>query len=220
MQNKNEPEKVIEQSTLVPTDEINSLYESADKNMTYLIFSVGKKFFSIQTLLVKEILHSAKIHPLPFVPDYIEGVVNCHGTPFTVVNPLKILDSEEKEIEGGTVLLFKREDDNFAIHISNIEVFFEVEEQDILDEGIRFLHAAIRLTDAILRFRDFCLCLSPLCFNELFVLLLIVRNAAVKPLGFSGFLHHDTGSNGNSQRNGKYDNDDNGNRCHVCITSF
>jgi len=148
MQNKNEPEKVIEQSTLVPTDEINSLYESADKNMTYLIFSVGKKFFSIQTLLVKEILHSAKIHPLPFVPDYIEGVVNCHGTPFTVVNPLKILDSEEKEIEGGTVLLFKREDDNFAIHISNIEVFFEVEEQDILDDGIRYKRNVIPFFDA------------------------------------------------------------------------
>ena len=78
-------------------DKINELYETVDENLTYLIFSVGKESFAIKTLLVQEIMHSAKIHPLPFVPDYIEGVVNCHGVPFTVVNTLKMSGSQECE---------------------------------------------------------------------------------------------------------------------------
>ncbi len=119
-------------------DKINELYETVDENLTYLIFSVGKESFAIKTLLVQEIMHSAKIHPLPFVPDYIEGVVNCHGVPFTVVNTLKMSGSQECDIEGGKVLIFKRDDDNFAIHISNIEMFFEPEDKDILSEGIRY----------------------------------------------------------------------------------
>lgn len=128
--------------------EINELYEVQDENLTYLIFSVEKSFFAIKTLFVKEIMHSAKIHPLPFVPEYIEGVVNCHGTPFTVVNTLKMTGEAKSEIAGGTVLVFKRKDDNFAIHISNIEMFFEPEENDIRAEGIRYKMNIIPFFDA------------------------------------------------------------------------
>ena len=136
------------QTELVPVSEDKALYEAADSSLTYLIFSVRGKVFAIKTSLVKEIMHSAKIHPLPFVPDYIEGAVNCHGTPFTVVNPLKLSGEEESEVEGGTVLVFKRSDDNFAIHISNIEVFFEVEDEDIRADGIRYKANVIPFFDA------------------------------------------------------------------------
>lgn len=143
---KNEIEGVAKEN---PDDsEINELYEAQDENLTYLIFSVGERFFAIKTLFVKEIIHSAKIHPLPFVPAYIEGVVNCHGTPFTVVNTLKMNGEEKCEIKGGTVLVFKRKDDNFAIHISNIEMFFEPEEQDIRANGIRYKMNIIPFFDA------------------------------------------------------------------------
>ncbi|MBR4630369.1 MAG: chemotaxis protein CheW [Treponema sp.] len=143
---KNEIEGVAKEN---PDDaEINELYEVQDENLMYLIFSVGESFFAIKTLFVKEIIHSARIHPLPFVPDYIEGVVNCHGTPFTVVNTLKMNGEEKSEIKGGTVLVFKRKDDNFAIHISNIEMFFEPEEQDIRVNGIRYKMNIIPFFDA------------------------------------------------------------------------
>lgn len=148
----NEIEKVSAsiESVQVPANEseINELYEVQDENLTYLIFSVGRNFFAIKTLFIKEIMHSAKIHPLPFVPEYIEGVVNCHGTPFTVVNSLKMAGEEKCEIKGGTILVFKRKDDNFAIHISNIEMFFEPEENDIRAEGIRYKMNIIPFFDA------------------------------------------------------------------------
>lgn len=128
--------------------EIDVIYQTINDNQTYLIFSIVNRFFAIKTMFIKEIMHSAKIHPLPFVPDYIEGIVNCHGTPFTVVNYLKLTEEQDNDIQGGTVLVFKRSDDNFAIHISNIEMFFEPEEEDIHSDGIRYKRDIIPFFDA------------------------------------------------------------------------
>ncbi len=127
--------------------EINASLEKADDNLTYLIFSVRDKFYAIKTVFVQEIMHSAKIYPLPFVPEYIEGIVNCRGLPYTVVNTQLLAGEGESVISGETVLVFKREDDNFAIHISNIEMFFEPEETDIRQDGIRYKSSIIPFFD-------------------------------------------------------------------------
>jgi len=107
-------------------------------NDSYLIFSIHKRLYAIKNTNVQEIMHSAKLHPLPFVPDYIEGMVNCRGLPYVVVNLLKMEKEEDCEIKEMTVLVFRRDDDQFALHISTIELFFEPEKEDILPEGIKY----------------------------------------------------------------------------------
>ena len=109
-----------------------------ETNDSYLIFSIHKRLYAIKNTNVQEIMHSAKIHPLPFVPNYIEGMVNCRGVPYTVVNLLKMEHKEDCEIKEMTVLVFRRDDDQFALHISSIELFFEPEAEDILPEGIKY----------------------------------------------------------------------------------
>ncbi len=118
-----------------------------ETNESYLIFSIHKRLYAIKNTNVQEIMHSAKIHPLPFVPDYIEGMVNCRGLPFTVVNFLKIQKEEDCEIKEKTVLVFRRDDDQFALHISTIELFFEPETEDILQDGIRYKSRTIPYFD-------------------------------------------------------------------------
>ena len=115
---------------------------------SFLVFSIQKKRYAINTSFVKEIMHSAKIHPLPFVPPYIEGVVNCRGTPYTVVNSPVLNGEEDCVIPGDTVLVFNRDDDQLALHISNIELFFEPEENDIRADGIRYKLNLIPYFDA------------------------------------------------------------------------
>ncbi len=117
-------------------------------NDSYLIFSVKKKRYALNTTKVQEIMSSAKIHPLPFVPRYIEGVVNCRGLPYTVVNTLIMNGEEDCDIDGSKVLVFKRSDDQFALHISNIEVFFEPEEEDVLSNGVKYKAALVPFFDA------------------------------------------------------------------------
>ena len=43
-------------------------------------------------------MYGVKIHGIPFTPDYIEGVLNCRGIPFTVVNLLKMAKEENSEV--------------------------------------------------------------------------------------------------------------------------
>ena len=92
----------------------------AETNESYLIFTIHKRLYAIKNTNVQEIMHSAKIHPLPFVPDYIEGMVNCRGLPYTVVNLLKMEKEEDCEIPEPTVLVFRREDDQISLHISGM----------------------------------------------------------------------------------------------------
>lgn len=120
----------------------------AEMTDSYLIFSVGMRLYAIQTTQVQEIINNAKIHQLPFVPDYIEGVVNCRGRAYTVVNLLQLEGEEKPAMDGLTVLVFKRATDQIALHISSIKLFFEPEEDDIRSEGIRHKGRIIPYFDA------------------------------------------------------------------------
>ena len=118
--------------------------QSDRETVSFLIFSINSRIYAIDIALVQEIAQNAKVHPLPFVPSYIEGVINCVGTAYVAVNPLILFPSETPEstnIENPNYLIFKRDDDQFCIHISTIEIFYEVliEDYDDVVEG-EFLH--------------------------------------------------------------------------------
>ena len=126
-------------------EEIKELYEG--NQSSYLVFSIKDHRYAFKSSLIQEIVYGSKIHVIPFTPDYIKGVLNCRGNPFTVINVLKMDKEENSEISEKVFLLFKRDDDNFCIHISNIEVFFEPEEEDILEDKVKYKFKFIPLFD-------------------------------------------------------------------------
>ncbi len=105
---------------------------------SYLIFSIHSQRYALKSTQIQEIMYDSKIHYIPFTPDYIEGVLNCRGMPYTVINFLKMQNEEKSEINEKVFLLFNRSDDNFCIHISNIEVFFEPEEDDVFKDKVKY----------------------------------------------------------------------------------
>lgn len=115
---------------------------------SYLVFTIGKYRYAFVSSKIKEIMYDAKIHKLPFVPNYIEGVLNCRGNPYTVINTLKLDSESETEIPENVFLLFKRDDDDFCVHISNIEVFFEPEAEDVFEDRVKYKQRMIPLFDA------------------------------------------------------------------------
>ena len=125
--------------------EIKQLYEG--NQSSYLVFSIKDNRYAFKSSLIQEIVYGSKIHVIPFAPDYIEGVLNCRGNPYSVINVLKMNNEENSEINEKVFLLFKRDDDNFCIHISNIEVFFEPEEEDILEDKVKYKFKFIPLFD-------------------------------------------------------------------------
>ena len=135
----------MEQIDAKTQEEIKALYEGNEGS--YLVFSIKEHRYAFKSSLIQEIVYGAKIHVIPFAPDYIEGVLNCRGNSFSVINVLKMDKEEKSDIEERVFLLFKRDDDNFCIHISNIEVFFEPEEDDIYEDKVKYKFKFIPLFD-------------------------------------------------------------------------
>mgnify|MGYP002624103953 FL=1 len=104
-----------------------------EKNMvTWLIFSIVGKKYAVRSSDVLEIIRDVAVYKLPFMPSYIEGVLNRRGDPFTVINP-RVLISEDDTTppEEPLFLIFKRDDDQISLHISDILFFTEMEDGDM-----------------------------------------------------------------------------------------
>ena len=114
---------------------------------TYLIFSIHQYRYALRSSLIKEIMYASKIHKIPFVPHYIEGMLNCRGNPYTVVNTLKLDGDENPEITEAAFVVINRDDDQFCIRASNIEKFYEPEENDVFEDKIKVKGVFVPLFD-------------------------------------------------------------------------
>jgi len=102
------------------------------KMTTWLIFSIGKKKYAVQSSNVLEIIRDVSVYKLPFMPSYIEGVLNRRGDPFTVINPRALIgDGDTNPPEEPLFLILKRDDDQLSLHISDILFFTEMGEDEL-----------------------------------------------------------------------------------------
>lgn len=106
--------------------------EVEKSTVTWLIFSMNGTKYAILSSNVEEIIRDVEIYKLPFLPAYIEGVINRRGDPFTVINPLLVLDTnEDTKQETPLFIVLKRTDDSVCLHISDILFFHETAESDL-----------------------------------------------------------------------------------------
>ena len=66
--------------------------QNTEQKTTWLIFTIGnqadrKNLYAMPAGKVKEILRDATVFPLPFVPTYVNGVLNRYGDPYVVIDP-------------------------------------------------------------------------------------------------------------------------------------
>lgn len=122
---------------------------------TWLVFSILQKRYAVRSSDVLEIIRDVSVYKLPFLPSYIEGVLNRRGDPFTVINPCTLLNGEETPPPKESLfMIFKRTDDQLSIHISDILFFTELAESDLnmipdKNEGSFFLGTLPVGTDEI-----------------------------------------------------------------------
>ncbi len=100
---------------------------------TWLIFLISDKKYAIKSSDVLEIISDLSVYKLPFLPEYVEGVLNRRGEPYTVINPNPIFDEDpnapppEKQL----YMVFKRDDDQLSLHISDILLFTKIEDSNL-----------------------------------------------------------------------------------------
>lgn len=121
-------EEIIEE---LETKKENGKLAAEEKPMTtWLIFLLSNKKFAVKSSDVVEIISDLSVYKLPFMPKYIEGVLNRRGDPFTVVNPNPLLiDASDFSVpEKSLFMIFKRSDDQLSLHISDILLFTKIED--------------------------------------------------------------------------------------------
>ena len=112
----------------------NTTVNLDDKAMTtWLIFLISDKKYAVRSSDVVEIISDLSIYHIPFMPKYIEGVLNRRGEPFTVVNPNSIFadDPNAPPPDKSLFMIFKRDDDQLSLHISDILLFTKIEDSEL-----------------------------------------------------------------------------------------
>lgn len=123
-------EEIIDQIAQKSQSETEVVEEK--RMVTWLIFSIAKKKYAVRSGDVLEIIRDVSVYKLPFMPSYIEGVLNRRGDPYAVINPQVLInEDDETPPQEPLFLILKRDDDQISIHISDILLFAELEEENL-----------------------------------------------------------------------------------------
>lgn len=108
--------------------------QNTEQKTTWLIFTIGnqtdgKNLYAMPAGKVKEILRDATVFPLPFVPTYVNGVLNRYGDPYVVIDPA-ILDG--KEAQKSFLFIVINDESHTCLRITDVKDFFTATENDIV----------------------------------------------------------------------------------------
>ena len=100
-----------------------------DNQSIWLIFTIGEKRFAIHAETVKEILRDAAVFPLPFVPSYVDGILNRYGDPYVVINPAAL---EGYDAPKSFLFIVLNDESHSCLRITDVKDFFSASEKDIV----------------------------------------------------------------------------------------
>ena len=103
------------------------------KKATWLIFTIGanedKVLCALPAGQVKEILRDSTIFPLPFVPSYVDGVLNRYGDPYVVIDPAVITG---KPAQKTLLFIVINDETHTCLRINDVKDFYTAAESDVV----------------------------------------------------------------------------------------
>ncbi len=108
--------------------------QKTEKKATWLIFTIGSasdgnNLFAIPAECVKEILRDATVFPLPFVPPYVNGVLNRYGDPYVVIDSAVL---EGKAAQNSFLFIVLNDESHTCLRITDVKDFFTATETDVV----------------------------------------------------------------------------------------
>ena len=100
-----------------------------DKKLIWLLFTIGEKLYAIPADQVKEILRYATVFPLPFVPPYVDGVLNRYGDPYVVINTSAL---EGETVSDSNLFIVLNNESHTCLRITDVKDFFTATEKDVV----------------------------------------------------------------------------------------
>jgi len=99
---------------------INTATKPEEEERTWLLFKTGESVLAVESILVKEIIRNNQIFPLPFVPAYIKGLINCYGQPHAIIDLELLYNGKDQSAKLYMVL---NDENNIALQITDIIEF-------------------------------------------------------------------------------------------------
>ena len=108
--------------------------KKVENKATWLIFTIGndadgKNLYAIPAENVREILRDATVFPLPFVPSYINGVLNRYGDPYVVIDSAVM---EGKEAQQSFLFIVLNDESHTCLRITDVKEFFTASDKDVV----------------------------------------------------------------------------------------
>lgn len=92
--------------------------------LKFVMFGLGSERYSVPVLKVKEIIATARIFPLPKMPDFVEGIISLRGEIIPIVDLRKRFELPEAEdTEEARIVVLEM--DSFFVGIS-VDLVYEV----------------------------------------------------------------------------------------------
>ena len=126
------PEEIL--SLIKSSNRENAEKKQLKKKSVWLIFTIGnqadgKNLYAIPADSVKEILRDATVFPLPFVPPYVNGVLNRYGDPYVVIDSAVL---EGKEAQQSMLFIVLNDESHTCLRITDVRDFFTASEKDVI----------------------------------------------------------------------------------------
>jgi purine-binding chemotaxis protein CheW len=102
--------------------------DESEVSKTWLVSLAGEKKYALLASDVREILRDVPVFPLPFVPEYINGILNRYGEPYAVIDPLPVLGEKSQESKLFIVL---HDESHMCLKISEVLEFYTTQESDL-----------------------------------------------------------------------------------------
>ena len=116
----NEFSAALEQRPVTPLNSDSHVEETRP----FFIFTLGDSKYALSPSAIQEIIPDLEIYPLPGCPPYVPGLINCHGTPFTVFD-LRVLFEKQRQM-AQQFLILKLDQDNVAFGCTEVNEIIDV----------------------------------------------------------------------------------------------
>ncbi len=95
-----------------------------EETARYFVFSVGEAAFALPPESIREIVSDLEVFPLPACPPYLAGLINCHGSPFYVLDLRVLFENERQSVS--KFLVLNLADDDMALGCTDVLEIAEV----------------------------------------------------------------------------------------------
>lgn len=106
--------------------------------MQIIVFTLGEKYYALDTQNVKEISINMDSSHIPNAADWVEGLLNLRGNVIPLINLFKLLNLDG-ELCYNNVIIVEYNQDDMGLMVSDVIKVVGISDEDIQDSSIILL---------------------------------------------------------------------------------